>query len=365
MWLEKYLKGDKYIWGILLGLTITSLVVVYSASSSLVYHFSNKTTTFFFLKHAFLSFVALVFAWIIHLLPYKLFFKFAQYGLLLCLPLLLITWFFGTSYNEATRWLNIPILNYTFQSSDIAKLMLVIGLSGMLARRQKKTLSFTPILFWSSSICGLITLSDWSSGLLLFLISLFLIYIGRTPLTKILLLLTIAVGVGYFSFQIGERSGTVSNRWKQYWQEKEVPYQTQQSYVAIISGGILGKGVGKSTQKNFLPNSYSDFTFSIIVEEYGLLGSLVIMTIYLFFFFRIIYISAYLKGAFAQLLIIGLGLLITLQALLHMCVTVGLVPITGLTLPFLSMGGSSLLSMGITTGIILSVSSSGRAKVKK
>lgn len=364
IWIQKYLKGDKYIWGIIITLIIVSSVIVYSASSSLVYRFASKTTMSFLLKHVALCLITLIFTWIVHLIPQRLFFRYAFAGLTVSLFLLCVTLLFGNTYNQATRWLNLPLLNYTFQPSDLAKVGLIVGLAKMLASRQKRRLSFTPILLWCGATCGLITWSDWSSGAMLFSICLILLYIARTPLNNMLLMLVLGVLLGLASFNFGQRGATVSSRWEQYWSDSTVPYQTQQSYIAIVSGGFWGRGSGKSIQKNLLPNSYSDFTFAIIVEEYGWFGCISVLAIYFFFMFRILTVSKSIETYFGQLLIIGLGILITLQALLHICVNVGLIPITGLTLPFLSMGGSSLIVMGIAVGLILSASTKAAPKSK-
>ena len=212
------------------------------------------------------------------------------------------------------------------------------------------------MLLWCGAICGLIALSNMSTAMMMFATCLLLMYIGRVPLKYLAMLMLVGILAISLALAFGQRLGTFTNRIKSFLDPQEVPFQLEQSYIAISTGGITGKGPGNSTQRNFLPHPYSDFIFAIIIEEYGLIGGVGVLALYLMLLYRGMITVANSQGAFGGLLSAGLCFLIVIQALINMGVAVGLGPITGLPLPLLSMGGTSLLFTGISIGIILSVS---------
>ncbi|MBY0424518.1 MAG: FtsW/RodA/SpoVE family cell cycle protein, partial [Cytophagales bacterium] len=183
-----------------------------------------------------------------------------------------------------------------------------------------------------------------------------LMFIGRVPLKYLGMLIIVGLVAGALALAVGQRMGTAVSRIKAFMDPKEIPFQLEQSYIAIATGGVLGKGPGNSTQRNFLPHPYSDFVYATIVEEYGLIGGVIILFLFLVLLYRGMITVANSERAFGGLLSAGLSFALVIQALINMAVAVGLGPITGLPLPLLSMGGTSLLFTGISLGIILSVS---------
>ncbi|GAB4395613.1 MAG: FtsW/RodA/SpoVE family cell cycle protein [Microscillaceae bacterium] len=357
---EKYLKGDPYIWGIIITLALMSILVVYSATGTLAYQKMDGNTRHYLFKHTVTVLLALLAVWICHRIDYRYFSRLSRLALLASVPLLLGAWKFGVNVNEASRWITVPLIGGTFQPSDLAKLALITSIASMLSRRQDSVNDFQetvfPILLWTGIICTLIGLSDISSAVLLFITSMLLLFIGRVPVSQLLLL----VLVGFISLMVaifaGQRGDTFNSRLEKFFDETETEFQAQQSYIAIATGGFTGKLPGNSDQRNFLPNPFSDFIYAIIIEEYGLLGGLAVLGLYLLLIYRGIVVIAGSSRAYGGILSAGLTFSIGLQALLNMAVAVGLVPITGVPLPFLSMGGTSLLFTGIALGIILSVS---------
>jgi cell division protein FtsW len=320
----------------------------------------DGNTEHYLMKHAGLVLISLAAMWVAHNIDYKYYSKLSQFALWASIPLLIVTWKYGVTINEASRWITIPLINQPFQPSDLAKLALIANLASMLSKRQQNIddfkESFIPMLLWCGVICGLIALTDFSSGLLLFVICLLIMFIGRVPIRYLLMLVLVGVLAGSLAVQFGQRGETVISRVEGFFNEDEIPFQAKQSYIAIATGGITGKGPGRSDQRNFLPHPYSDFIYAIIIEEYGLMGGVVVIGLYLTLLYRGMRTVAKSERAFGGLLSAGLAFALVLQALVNMGVAVGLGPITGLTLPLLSMGGTSLLFNGIALGIILSVS---------
>lgn len=360
-WLQRNLKGDPILWAIVLLFSFISIAVVYSATGTLAYKKMNGNTEAFLLKHTALILVGLGFMWAAHRIDYRYYSRLALYALLISVPLLLFTYLMGSNINEASRWLTIPVINQTFQPSDLAKLALISHLASMLSRRQQHLGDFWttlfPVMLWVGIICGLIILSNASTALLLFATCLLLMFIGRVPLRQMAVMVAIGVLVGGAGLATGQRGKTVMSRLENFSNpNKKVPFQLEHSYIAIATGGIAGKGPGKSTERNILPHPYSDFIYAIIIEEYGLLGGGVVLFLYLAFLYRGLKTVMNSYGAFGGLLSAGLSFSLVLQALVNMGVAVGLGPITGLPLPLLSMGGTSLIFTGISIGIILAVS---------
>ncbi len=358
-WAYSNLKGDPIIWFIVLVLSVFSILVVYSATGSLAYKMMGGNTEYYLIKHSILVGLSLVAIWVAHKIDFRYYSKISRLLLWLSVPLLLFTWLFGTNINEASRWITIPIINQAFQPSDLAKLALIVTLASMLSKRQHAIDDFQkaiiPMLFWIGLICGLIALTNFSSAILLFLTCMLVLFIGRVPVKYLILLVMIGAMFGSISFFVGQRGTTAINRIEDF-VTNDTPFQAKQAYVAIASGGFFGKGPGQSDQRNFLPHPYSDFIYAIIVEEYGMLGGAIILFLYLALLYRGMKAAEDNDRAYGGLLSAGLSFAIVIQAIVNMGVAVGLGPVTGLTLPFISMGGTSQLFAGITLGIILSVS---------
>ena len=358
-WLKHNLKGDPLIWAIMFVLAILSILVVYSAASSLAYRKMQGNTEYYLTKHSLLMLSSLGAMWVAHKIDYRYYAGLAKFALWISVPLLLLTWRYGLTLNEASRWLTIPVINKAFQPSDLAQLALIASLANMLAKRQRNISNLqntlVPMLVWCVVICGLIALTNLSSALLLFLTCILLMYIGRMPIRYLVALMTIGLMVGVIAMRVGQRGETALSRLKIFTQDA-LPFQTEQAYIAIATGGLYGKGPGNSQQRNFLPHPYSDFIYAILVEEYGLIGGVVVVLLYLALLYRGIRNVSQSNRAYGGLLSAGLSFALVLQAVVNMGVAVGLGPVTGLPLPFVSMGGTSLLFTGIAVGIILSVS---------
>ena len=358
-WLKHNLKGDPFIWAIMLVLAILSILAVYSASSSLAYRKMQGNTEYYLTKHSLLMLSSLVAMWVAHKIDYRYYAGLAKFALWISVPLLLLTWRYGLTLNEASRWLTIPVIDKAFQPSDLAQLALIASLANMLAKRQRNISdlqeTLIPMLAWCVVICGLIALTNFSSALLLFLTCILLMYIGRMPISYLVMLIAIGLAAGAIVMHVGQRGETALSRLKIFTQDA-LPFQTEQAYIAIATGGLYGKGPGNSQQRNFLPHPYSDFIYAILVEEYGLIGGVVVVLLYLALLYRGIRNVSQSNRAYGGLLSAGLSFALVLQAVVNMGVAVGLGPVTGLPLPFVSMGGTSLLFTGIAVGIILSVS---------
>ncbi len=358
-WAYRNLKGDPVIWFIVLILSLFSILVVYSATGSLAYKMMDGNTEYYLIKHSVLVIVSLGAIWLAHRIDYRYYSKISRLVLWLCVPLLLFTWMFGTNINEASRWLTIPVINQAFQPSDLAKLALLVTLASMLSKRQQSIDDFqkaiVPMLFWIGLICGLIALTNFSSAILLFLTCMLVLFIGRVPMKYLGMLVVICASFGSVAFMVGQRGGTAISRVEDYI-NNDTPYQAKQAYIAIASGGVIGKGPGQSDQRNFLPHPYSDFIYAIILEEYGMIGGVLILFLYLALLYRGMKAAEQNERAYGGLLSAGLSFALVVQALVNMGVAVGLGPVTGLTLPFISMGGTSQLFAGLALGIILSVS---------
>ena len=364
LFIESHLKGDKIIWLVALLLGLISLLAVYSSTSALAFRYQGGNTEYYFLKHFFLLLLSFLVMFIVHQFDYKFFSKISFFLVFISIILLVYTLLQGDQFeiNEAQRW--ISFMGQSFQASDFAKFSLIVYLARVLTEKQDYikdfNKSFLPVILIVSVICGLIAPANLSTAVLLFACSLILMFIAGISLRYIIMLLMIGFfGVLMLMFTV-KRGETWRNRLRDYIERISstdyVPnYQTEQANIAISTGGILGKGVGKSVQRNFLPHPYSDFIFAIIVEEYGLIGALIILGLYFALLFRSLAIITISK-TFGALLAAGLSFLIVLQALVNIGVTVGILPVTGLPLPFISMGGTSLLFTGMSLGVILSVS---------
>ena len=370
--ISKYFKGDKVIWAIIIVLSIYSMLTVYSATGTLAYKSQGGNTFYYLIRHSFFLSIGLTVTFITHLIPYKYYSGLAQLFLYVSIPLLVLTMAIGTSLNQASRWLTLPGIGITFQTSDLAKLALIMYIARYLSINQEKIkdfkAGFLPIVIPIIIVCGLILKADFSTAALLFTTSIVILFIGRVQFKHIMGLLGMgAVFVGMFiliavNSPDSGRVGTWKKRIESFSSgNREGNYQVDQSKIAIVTGGLLGKGPGNSTQRNFLPHAYSDFIYSIIIEEYGLLlGGIPVLILYLFLLFRAGIIVRKTERTFPAFLAVGLSISLVFQAMINMGVAVNILPVTGQTLPLVSMGGTSVLFSAIAFGIIISVSRSIR-----
>ncbi len=360
------LRGDRAVWMILVILAIFSLLAVYSSTGHIAFKERGGNTEFYLLKHFFFMGIGLSMTYVCYLLHYNRYRKIAPVLLILSIPLLMYTIAFGVEINEARRWVTIPFVGLTFQTSDLGKLALIIYVAQAISAKQDYIKdfgsAFLPIIVPVLIICSLIAPADLSSALLLFVTCLGMMFLGRVALKYILLLLFLGIVVFACLIVIGEffpeivRSGTWVRRMRDFITDTEGGYQVMHSKIAIANGGIFGMGPGNSIMRNYLPAPYSDFIYAIICEEYGMVGGFTILGLYVLLFFRCVSIVTRAPKAFGAMLVMGLGMMLVIQALANMAVTVQLVPVTGLTLPLVSMGGTSIVFTSIAFGMILSVS---------
>lgn len=365
-WLFTRLKGDPTIWAVVFVLSIFSLLAVYSSTGTLAYRFQGGDTEYYLLKHGLLMLFSLATMFVAHRINYRFYSRIGQLLLFISLPLLVYTLFSGTDINQAKRWLTLPGIEVSFQTSDLAKLALIMFTARMLSRRQQRiqslTQSFLPVLGWILLVCLLIAPADLSTAFVIFMACLLLMFVGRVRIAHLLLmlgasLLTLSGYVGFVSItDEPSRIETWQARIENFMDDDEGSYQNQQAKIAIAQGGVLPNGPGHSTQRNFLPNPYADFIFAIIIEEYGLLGGVFLIFLYLVLLYRCVRIVIKCPQAFGAFLAIGLSFSLVLQAFINMGVATHLFPVTGLTLPLVSMGGTSLFFTSVSLGIILSVS---------
>lgn len=364
------LKGDKWIWIIVILLSIWSLLAVYSSVGTLAYK-EGKGTELYLFKHLFIVAAGLAMMYLSHKLDYRYYAGISKLLMVITIPLLLYTLLFGSKVNEASRWLTIPIINQTFQTSDLAKLALITFLARMLSRKQEEIKdvkkSFIPIMSAVCAVFVLIALANLSTAVMLFGVSILLLMIGRIDFKQIAV---VCVGGGVLLMLViflGPRRATYISRVQGFFNTEQVDggktsfqddknFQANNAKIAIATGGLFGKGVGNSVQRNVLPHPYSDFIFAIIIEEYGTIGGAVLLFLYIALMYRCIRIVTLSPRAFGALLAAGLGFSLTIQALANMAVAVGLGPVTGVPLPLVSMGGTSILFTSVALGIILSVS---------
>ena len=358
-WAYRNLKGDPIIWLIVFILSLFSIMVVYSATGTLAYKMMGGDTEYYLVKHSALVFVSLLAMWLAHRMDYRYFSKISKMMLWVSVPLLVYAWLYGDNINDASRWVTIPLINQAFQPSDLAKLALLVTLAGMLSKRQNHIDDFQhsiiPMLIWIGVICGLIAMTNISTAVLLFATCMLVLFIGRVPMKYLMMLIFIGFLAGTAAILIGQRGETAISRIESF-VNGDTPFQAKQAYVAVASGGLFGKGPGQSDQRNYLPHPYSDFIYAIIIEEYGLVGGGAVLFLYLALLYRGMKAAMESERAYGGLLSAGLSFALVLQAMVNMGVAVGLGPITGLPLPLISMGGTSQLFMGLSLGIILSVS---------
>jgi cell division protein FtsW len=368
-----YFKGDRVIWMIVLLLSLLSLLAVYSSIVTLAYKHHEGDTEYYLFKHGKIILAGFVLMFITHRIRYSYFSRISQIMLVLAVPLLLYTLLRGSNLNDASRWIPIPGTGLTFQSSDFAKLALIMYLARVLSQKQNELNDFKTVLLHLMLpvvvICALILPANFSTAALLFTTCLILMFIGRVPFAHIAKVMGLAVCGFLLLIALGHafpdtlpRLKTWENRIVRFFQgeEEQDPdknYQANHAKIAIATGGFVGKGAGNSSERNFLPHPYSDFIFAIIVEEYGsIIGGIGIVLLYLILLFRGVRVATKTPKQFGTLLAFGISFSLIFQGLINMAVAVNLFPVTGQPLPFMSMGGTSLLFSSISVGIILSVS---------
>ena len=384
---KKYFKGDPHIWAIIVGLSVFSLLAVYSSTGTMAYLYKGGNTAIYIIRHSgFLAF-GLSVAFILHMLPNK-YYRISRWLIVIIIPLLVFTLFFGVDENEATR--RIPIFGLTFQTSDLAKMVLIMHLADRLVIWQKEIRNFKktllPLFFIIGLVCALIVPANFSTAAMLFGVCVILLFVGGASKRQLSALCAITLMLGallvsglYGLHQVGvknnakqgsiyinnvtQRGVTIVNRIDRFIGNNPEDdslgknYQAKQAKIAVGTGGFFGKGPGNSVQRNFLPHPYSDFIFAIIIEEYGIIfGGIPLLFLYINLLSCSIQIVRKCDKTYPAFLVMGLSLSVVFQALVNMAVAVGLIPVTGQPLPFVSMGGTSMLFTGAAFGIILSVS---------
>ena len=360
------LKGDRVIWAITALLALFSLLAVYSSSSTMAFKDKGGNTEFYLVKQLILLAVGLLITYVCYLVNYKRYSKLAPYFLATVIPLLLLTLLIGPKINDAQRWLIVPGIGFTVQTSDLAKIALIMYVARSITAKQDYIADFTgafvPIILPIIIVCILIAPADLSTALVIFVTCLLMMFIGRVAMKYILLLMLCGVIAFAGLIVIGDaypgivRTDTWKERLRSYRSDSEGSPQTQLAKMAIARGGFIGTGPGNSLQKNYLPMAYTDYIYAIILEEYGLIGGFFILGLYLMLYFRVVRLVTKSPKTFPAMLAIGLVLILTIQALANMSVSVHLVPVSGLPLPMVSMGGTSLLFSCTALGMILSVS---------
>ena len=371
--IRKYIKGDQNIWVIIVFLALVSLLTVYSATGSLAYSTRGGNTTYFMFKQLSFLLVGIALIILVHHIPYKYFVIFSLPALYFSILMLLVTLFSGQNLNEASRWLEVPGIGLSFQPSEMAKLALIIYVARVLAQYQREDAptygAFWPITIHTAIVCLLIFPENLSTSLLLGGVVFLMMYLGRVPFKNLFFsglagtaVVSLVLVLAMNDIVLFDRAETWATRIENYFDDEAETneygsdYQVTQSKIAIATGGIFGKGPGNSDQRNFLPHPYSDFIFAIIAEEFGLIGAALVLGAYFFFLGRIGVLVRRSNRTFPAFMVLGLGLMLVIQAFVNMGVAVGIFPVTGQPLPLVSMGGTSILFTCLSLGAILSVS---------
>jgi cell division protein FtsW len=376
----QHIKGDKLIWAIITLLAIFSFLPVYSASSNLAYTSAVGSTFSFFLKHFMHLFLGFAIMYGVHKIPYRYFKGLSIVMIPVVIGLLILTLLQGKTIDgaNASRWIQIPVVGMSFQTSTLAAVVLLVYVARYLSKISDQAITFKqsilPLWLPVFIVLALILPANFSTTAIIFSMVLILTFIGGYPMKYLLGILGVAI-VAFSMFILTakafptlmpNRVDTWVNRIQNFSNSEpsEADYQIEKAKIAIATGGIQGVGPGKSVQKNFLPQSSSDFIFAIIVEEYGLLGGVFLLIMYSWLLFRIVIVSQKADTVFGKLLVLGVGLPIIFQALVNMAVAVELFPVTGQTLPLISSGGTSIWMTCLALGIILSVSAK-RQEIKQ
>lgn len=377
----QYIQGDKAIWGVVGLLALFSFLPVYSASSNLAYLYGDGSTLPYLFKHFAHLVLGFAILYGVHKIPYHYFRGLSIIAVPVIVLLLIITMAEGTTIEgaNASRWIRVPFVGVTFQTSTLAGVVLMTYVARYLSRIKDKTVTFKETLLplWAPVfiVLALILPANFSTTAIFFLMIVLLVFIGGYPLRYLgiilgagLIFLTLfVISAKAFPDLFPNRVDTWMSRIENFSDNKdtEADYQIEKAKIAIASGGVTGLGPGKSVQKNFLPQSSSDFIYAIIVEEFGLLGGLFLMALYLFLLFRIVVVAHKSTSVFGKLLVIGVGLPIIFRAMINMAVAVELFPVTGQNLPLISSGGTSIWMTCLALGMILSVSAKREIIVKE
>ena len=356
-------KGDRWIWLIVILLSAISLLAVYSSTGTLAYKRGVGVESIL-MKHLAMVVGGIALMYISHKLDYRYYAGISKLLMIITIPLLLYTLVFGAHINNASRWISIPGTGLSFQTSDLAKLALITYLARTLSRKQENIKdvkqSFIPIMGAVCAVFILIALANLSTALMLFGVSILLLIIGRISIKQIAVTCLAGAILLTGVIFLGPRRTVYKSRVHTFLHPEKVDpdkaFQGNHAKIAIATGGFFGKGPGNSVERNYLPESYSDEIYAIIVEEYGLFGGFILIGLYLFLLYRCIKIVTKAPKAFGALLAAGLSFSLTIQAFANMAVAVGLGPVTGVPLPLVSMGGTSILFTSVAFGIILSVS---------
>ncbi|MCH4553596.1 FtsW/RodA/SpoVE family cell cycle protein [Aestuariibaculum lutulentum] len=378
--LFKNIKGDRLIWAIVALMAILSFLPVYSAASNLAYKGESSNTFGFFIKHFMHLFLGFAIMYGVHKIPYRYFRGLSLIMIPVVLVLLGITMLQGTTIDgaNASRWIQIPIVGMSFQTSTFAAVVLLVYVARYMSKMKDEVITFKesilPLWMPVFLVLALILPANLSTAAIIFLMVLMLVFLGGYPIRYLAVIIGSGIlALAMFVLVAKAFPGVMPNRVDTWMsrienfsnnEDTEADYQIEKAKIAIASGGIQGVGPGKSIQKNFLPQSSSDFIFAIIVEEYGSIGGVFIMVMYMWLLFRIVIVAQKADTVFGKLLALGVGLPIVFQALINMAVAVELFPVTGQTLPLISSGGTSIWMTCLAIGIVLSVSAQ-REEIKE
>ncbi|MBL7980638.1 MAG: FtsW/RodA/SpoVE family cell cycle protein [Flavobacteriales bacterium] len=365
------LKGDRVIWMTALFLGLISLLAVYSSISSLAFKREGGSTLHFLVKHGLMLLSGGAIMYYASTLRYSIYSKLSQLAVPITAGLLLLTLLLGSNINDASRWITIPIINQSFQTSDLAKVVLIVYLARVLGKHHDQEWTFRDVLLKLmvpvGLICALILPANFSTAALLFLVCLIIMFIGQVPLKHMVMIVGAAVLLFSLLLVVAKskpgllpRLDTWITRIESFGtQDSDANYQVEHAKIAIATGGLLPNGPGSGASRNWLPHPYSDMIYAFIVEEYGsIIGGLGLLMLYLILLFRAVRIAARCEKLFGSLVAVGLSLMLVLQAMINMAVAVNLVPVTGQPLPLVSMGGTSVWFTCLAIGIVLSVSRS-------
>ncbi len=365
------LRGDRVIWMTALFLGLISLLAVYSAISSLAFKREGGSTLHFLFKHGLMLVSGFLIMFYASKLRYSMYSRLSQLAIGVTAGLLLLTLLLGTNLNDASRWITIPIINQSFQTSDLAKVVLVVYLARVLGKHQGMEWTLRDVLLKLmvpvGVICGLILPANFSTAAVLFTVCLTIMFIGQVPMKHMFLIVGAAVVAFILLLLVAKsmpgllpRLDTWITRIESFGaNDPNANYQVEHAKIAIASGGLFPNGPGSGASRNFLPHPYSDMIYAFIIEEYGsILGGLGLLLLYLILLFRAVKIAGRCQKMFGSLVAIGLCLMLVVQAMINMAVAVNLVPVTGQPLPLVSMGGTSVWFTCLAIGIVLSVSRS-------
>jgi cell division protein FtsW len=365
------LRGDRVIWMTALILGLISLIAVYSAISSLAFKREGGSTLHFLFKHGLMLVSGFVIMYYASRLRYRMYSRLSQLAIGFTAVLLLLTLLMGSNINDASRWITIPIIGQSFQTSDLAKVVLVVYLARVLSKHQGENWTLKEVL-WKlmlpvGVICGLILPANFSTAAVLFAICMIIMFIAQVPMKHMVLIIGSAVLTFVLLLMLAKvypgvlgRLDTWNSRIESFGvEDHNANYQVEHAKIAIASGGLFPNGPGSGVSRNFLPHPYSDMIYAFIIEEYGsILGGLGLMLLYLILLFRAVKIAGRCEKMFGSLVSVGLCLMLVIQAMINMAVAVNLVPVTGQPLPLVSMGGTSVWFTCLAIGIVLSVSRS-------